>query len=70
MSINTTVAYKTSITIPYGGLQPAIEWCERNCKNEWGFSETEPPLGEPQALDYTFYFESERDYFAFIVWEK
>ena len=68
MSINTTTAYKTDIALQYGKLQPVIDWCEKNCISEWGYiDQSYPPDVSP---DYTFYFESERDYVAFVMWEK
>lgn len=68
MSINTTTAYKIDIGSPYGELNTLLEWCNHNCVGEWGFQDqTYPP---DTALDYTFYFDTERDYFAFLLWKK
>jgi hypothetical protein len=65
MSINIPTAYKTNIVLPYGGLKATIEWCERNCTDEWRFDASD---GTGPAYD--FYFESERDYVAFTMWKK
>lgn len=75
MSINIPTAYKSSITIPWGDLDNTIEWCKTNCTCEWKFEEAQLPYGDYRYRHksenyYNFYFESERDYFAFIMWKK
>jgi hypothetical protein len=62
MSINIPTAYKTNIHLEYGELKATIEWCERNCIDEWRFDGSGP--------SYDFYFESERDYVAFTMWKQ
>lgn len=66
MFINTIATHKTDIILPYGELKPIIEWCERNCSGEWGFSEAM----DTYSQGYTFYFESEKDFVTFLVWKK
>ena len=63
MSINIPTAYKTNIQLEYGKLKAIIDWCADNCTDEWKFDETD-------GSSYDFYFESERDYVAFIMWKK
>lgn len=63
MSINIPTAYKTDIIVPYGSLNPILEWCRENCTDEWKFDDAKLPV-------YEFYFESERDYIAFVMWKK
>lgn len=62
MSISIPVAYKVDITFPFGKLDSMIEWCDNNCSSEWKFGDSDD--------GYTFYFESERDYIAFVLWMK
>jgi len=38
-----------------------IEWCGKNCQAEWKFDDSDN--------GYTFYFESEKDYVAFMIWK-
>lgn len=62
MSISIPTSYKTEIEIPFGELDAMIEWCEHNCASEWKFDDSD--------YGYKFYFESERDYVAFLIWKK
>ena len=71
MSFNTATAHKANITIEFGQLQAIVDWCERNCVSEFWYS------GEHERWDsdrlyygYEFYFESDKDYFAFMIWKK
>ena len=66
MSPNTQ--YKIEITIGYGQLKPIIEWCERNCKDDWGYDCRITP-GSDGGL-YDFYFGTESDYINFMLWKK
>lgn len=74
MSISITTAYSTTIDLPYGELKRVMEWCKSNCVADWKFS----PGGDARHIaethnrneEYKFYFESERDYVAFLVWKK
>jgi hypothetical protein len=60
--INIPTAYKVDITFPFGGLDVMIDWCQKNCQGEWKFGDSDN--------GYTFYFESDKDYFAFMIWKK
>jgi hypothetical protein len=66
MSINIPTALKANITVNHGELKPVVEWCERNCKDEWKFMEDI----NDQYNGFEFFFESERDYVAFLMWKK
>jgi hypothetical protein len=61
MSIDIPTAHKTELKFPFGELDSMIEWCEKNCHSEWKFSDSDN--------GYTFYFDSEKDYFAFMIWK-
>jgi hypothetical protein len=67
MSISITTAYKVEIKLPYGELRLVVEWCDRNCINEWRYMED--PDGDMYS-SWVFFFESERDYMAFIFWKN
>jgi len=45
-----------------------IDWCQRNCANDWGY-DCQVPAGRDGGL-YDFYFETESDYINFILWKK
>jgi len=67
MSISIPTKFKIKIKLPYGELQPILEWCDRNCASEWNYME------DPNADMYSgwiFFFENERDYVAFMLWKK
>jgi hypothetical protein len=80
MSINTTIPnyqkyYKSKVTIPFGQLQTVIDWCDRNCRCDWRYTDNvELPLWLKEITPYlptpplyTFMFEDERDYMAFML---
>jgi len=66
MSIDLATAHKTSIKVQYGDLADVVDWCKRNCKNEWKFMEDM----NDQWNGYVFFFESYRDFVAFTLWKK
>jgi hypothetical protein len=68
MSITILTAHQVKLTIPYGELQPIIEWCDRNCLSEWRYMED--PNANFLSGGWVFFFESERDYCAFLLWKK
>lgn len=67
MSISLPTAYKVQVKLPYGELQPIVEWCDRNCVDEWRYMED--PNGD-MYNSWVFFFENERDYCAFLLWKK
>ena len=66
MSINIPTAHRANVTTQYGELSSIVDWCERNCSGDWRF------MDDPnnQWGGYDFFFESEKDYVAFLVWKK
>ena len=50
--------------IPYGKLQPIIDWCEKNCQDHWQYTDSHRHQAGP---GYTFLFKSEKDYMAFTL---
>jgi hypothetical protein len=63
-----TSTNKVDIELYYGDLTPIINWCERNCTEEWGYNIIETP-GSGKGK-YEFYFENDKDKVAFIMWKK
>lgn len=59
---------KVEVRLSYGELSPVIQWCERNCYGEWSYEINEPPGIEKG--EYDFYFEHEKDFVAFTIWNK
>lgn len=71
MSIITTlnkINFKCDISIPYGELQPVIEWCQDNLKDDWRYYILNEAGSAPGH--YEFIFESEIDYINFLLWKK
>lgn len=66
MSINIPTAHRANIALQYGELANIVDWCERNCSSDWRFMEDV----NNQWGGYEFLFESEKDYVAFLVWNK
>ena len=58
---------KVKIDLPYGKLQPTLDWCERNCIGDWHY--TEDPTGEFHENNWIFLFDDERDFVAFKIWK-
>ena len=61
--------HRVIVDLRYGELGPLLDWCKRNCNDEWFVSETEAAIYDQEG-NYRFYFESERDYINFLVWKK
>ena len=63
-----SLGYKAEVEIKYGRLAEVISWCDKNCKDYWTFN-VRADAGQ-EAGSYEFKFESESDYFSFLVWKK
>ena len=68
MSINIPTSHKISVKIPYGELQSTVDWCNRNCREDWRYMED--PDADYLSGGWIFFFEAERDYVAFTIWKK
>lgn len=66
MSIDIPTAHRANVAVAFGELQPIVDWCERNCTSEWRYMEDI----NNQWNGYEFFFESEKDYVAFLMWKK
>lgn len=53
-------SYHVEITFPFGELDHMMTWCKENCESEWRMGDS--------SRGYTFYFESKKDYFTFLLW--
>jgi hypothetical protein len=73
MSTSTLhLKHQSKLTIPFGKLQSVLDWCNHNCEKDWVWTQSDtfyiPPNKFNKVLyDYTFSFESEKDYLAFIL---
>lgn len=66
MSIHIPTAYRANVEVPYGKLQQIVDWCERNCSDDWRYMEDI----HNQWGGFEFFFNSEKDYVAFLLCEK
>ena len=73
MSTSTLhLKHQSELTIPFGKLQSVLDWCNHNCEKDWVWTQSDtfyllPNKFNKVLYDYTFSFESERDYLAFIL---
>jgi multisubunit Na+/H+ antiporter MnhE subunit len=54
------------IARPYGELDPIIDWCRTELQNDWRWQLIEVS-NQHQPGRYIFYFDSERDFCAFLL---
>jgi hypothetical protein len=66
MSISLPTAYKVQLNLDFGSLRSIVEWCDRNCNDDWRYMED--PNGD-MYNSWIFFFNSERDYVAFTFWK-
>lgn len=66
MSINIQDCYKSSITPMFGELKNIVNWCDNNCVGDYRYMEDI----NDQWHSYVFLFEEERDYVAFLLFQK
>ena len=58
--------YATRITKPAGIIEQILDWTKREIPNEWRWQLVETSDRNHNG-EYIFYFDSERDYLAFIL---
>ena len=73
----STDTVKRTVDLPfkYGKIQSVLDWCNHNCEKDWAWSQSgsDSPffysdIHRPVLyVDYTFSFESDKDYLAFIL---
>ena len=59
-------AYSKEITKPFGSLDSIISWCKTELVDEWRWELIEVST-DTRPGRYVFYFDSERDLFAFVL---
>lgn len=59
-------AHSQEITKPFGSLDSIISWCKTELLAEWRWELIEVST-DRRPGQYVFYFDSERDLFAFVL---
>jgi hypothetical protein len=54
------------IVKPFGKIEQVIDWCKSECPDEWRWQLVEVS-SDHRPGRYIFYFDSERDYLAFVM---
>lgn len=58
--------YSIEISKPFGILESVLEWCKSELLAEWRWQLIDVS-SDIRPGRYMFYFDSERDYFAFVI---
>ena len=59
--------YAREITKPFGELDRVIDWCKTEMVGDWRWQLVDVSSDQRPGR-YIFYFDSERDYFAFTLY--
>lgn len=59
-------AYAQEITKPFGQIESVLDWCKRELPGVWRWQLIEVSAVHKPGR-YIFYFDSERDYLAFVL---
>lgn len=61
-------SFKHAVEIhqPFGGLDGVLAWCKENMDHEWRWQLVQVSTDHADGR-YLFYFDSERDYCAFLL---
>jgi hypothetical protein len=51
---------------PWGGLEPMLEWCKKECQGEWRWQMIDMST-DIRPGRYIYYFDEEKDYVAFLL---
>ena len=62
----TSYNYAHRITKPFGMVEHVLDWCKEEVENEWRWQLVEVS-SDRKPGEYIFYFDSERDYLAFVL---
>lgn len=58
--------YAQEITRTWGAVDAVVDWCKSECISDWRWQIVEPTnVNNPGR--YIFYFDSDRDYLAFVM---
>ena len=63
---NLSFDYAKDISKPFGKLQEILDWSKSNCKPGWRWQLVDTP-SDIRDGRYIFYFNDEKDYFAFCL---
>ena len=58
--------YASEITKPFGQIDRILDWCKSELHDEWRWQLVDVS-SDTRPGRYIFYFDSERDYFAFTL---
>lgn len=58
--------YVSDISKPFGSIDRILDWCKSELQNEWRWQLVDVS-SDIRPGRYIFYFDSERDYFAFTL---
>lgn len=58
--------YAREILKPYGALNDVLDWCKESMVGEWRWQMVEMS-SDRRPGRYIFYFDSEQDFFAFVL---
>lgn len=70
MAFDNKNAYRVLVDIPYGQLQSTLDLCEKICEAEYKFDPATQYHNFTMSTSWEFFFESEKDYVAFLLWKK
>jgi hypothetical protein len=60
-------AHAQEIAKPWGTIESVLDWCKAELQEDWRWQLVE--TSAPDRLGrYIFYFDSHRDYTAFVLW--
>lgn len=63
---NADFGFACEISKSWGSLEPIIGWCKQELGQNWGWQIVENS-GSATPGRYIFYFNDEKDYFAFVL---
>lgn len=66
ISSNEKFSHACEIHKPFQGLAPVVDWCKTECEPGWRWQLVDTP-SDTRDGRYIFYFNNERDYFAFCL---
>ena len=58
--------YAQEINKPFGTIESILDWCKKELSGEWRWQLVDVS-GTTRPGRYIFYFDLERDYFAFVI---
>lgn len=62
----SSFAFAQEIIKPWGGLEPILEWCKKELREDWRWQMIDMSTDQRPGR-YIFYFDSEKDCCAFAL---